>query len=149
MYFSPDSGILKGFQDQAVLFWNNFFCFDLCVHGGEKTIAGIWEGGRELNPSSFAGCTTSVAWMVWGEGLEVTRGTVISIVLLFLRAGNLPVPRRPCWLLCPCSINPEFSKIRAVIMVLSIWEAKSQIAPDLCMQRAAKWWLLCLDPQRY
>lgn len=147
--YSHVSGILKGFQDQTVLFLINSLRFDLCMHAGEKTIVSIWEGGGELNPSSFPARMVPAAWMGLGEGLEVAQGTVAFIVPLFLRAENLPVPTRPCWPLSLCSINPEFSKITAVITVLFIWEAKSKIASDLCMHRDAKQWALCLDPQRF
>lgn len=133
--FSHVSGILKGFRDQTVLFLINSLRFDLCMHAGEKTIVSIWEGGGELNPSSFPARMVPAAWMGLGEGLEVAQGTVAFIVPLFLRAENLPVPTRPCWPLSLCSINPEFNKITAVITVLFIWEAKSKIASDLYAQR--------------
>lgn len=94
--FSHVSGILKGFQDQAVLFLIHSLRFDLCMPAGEKTIVGIGEGGGELNPSSVPVRTTPAARMVLGEGLEVAQGTAASIAPLFLRAANLPVPTGPC-----------------------------------------------------
>jgi len=59
--FCHVSGILKGFYDQTVLFLVHSLHFDLCMHAGEKTIVCIWEGGRELYPSSFPARTTLAA----------------------------------------------------------------------------------------
>lgn len=134
--FCHVSGILKGFQDQTVPFLIHSLRFDIDACGWENHCR--CPGRRqELNPSSFPTRTTPAAGTVLGEGLEVAQGTVASFVPLFLRATNLPVPTRPCWPLCLCSINPKFNKITAAITVLFIWEAKSKIASDLCMHRDA------------
>lgn len=55
-------GVLKGFQDQTVLFSIHSLCFDLA---GEKSIVGLWQEAL-LSPSTFPHAQRPQPQGFWG-----------------------------------------------------------------------------------
>lgn len=106
------------------------------------------SGRRELNPAASLHVQCPRHERFWGRA--DSRGTRHSCIYCpsFSEGSEPSCTTQTLLTTTSMQHKPWIQQITAVITVLFIWEAKSKIASDLWKHRGAKWWALCLDPQR-